>query len=136
MEARTRWLTAHPPSGAGPATATEDLLLEVRDLKTWFKLDEGTVKALDGASFDVKRGKTLCIVGESGCGKSMTARSILQIVRPAGQGRSRARCSSTGSIPPWPASEVDGRPCHAVDPKGELIRGIRGKEIAMISRSR
>ena len=85
MEAHSDMATATQQPGAGPATAGEDLLLEVRDLKTWFKLDEGTVKALDGATFDVKRGKTLCIVGESGCGKSMTARSILQIVQPPGK---------------------------------------------------
>src|SRR5690348_1249966 len=74
---RTAMVTTAPP-----ATAP---LLEIRDLKTWFKLDEGTIKALEGATFDVQRGKTLCIVGESGCGKSMTARSILQIVQPPGK---------------------------------------------------
>lgn len=110
----------------GPAH--EDLLLEVRNLKTWFKLDEGTVKALDGATFDVKRGKTLCIVGESGCGKSMTARSILQIVQPPGkvvEGEMLFnRKDAAGAI-----STVD---LAALDPKGKEIRSIRGKEIAMI----
>lgn len=54
-------------------------ILSVRNLKTYFFQDEGTVKAVDGASFDVYAGKTLGIVGESGCGKSVTARSILRI---------------------------------------------------------
>ena len=59
-------------------------ILSVRDLKTYFFAEEGTVKAVDGASFDLHAGRTLGIVGESGCGKSVTARSILRIVeRPA-----------------------------------------------------
>jgi ABC-type glutathione transport system ATPase component len=52
-------------------------LLAVRDLKTYFFQDDGLVKAVDGASFDVFAGRTLGIVGESGCGKSVTARSIM-----------------------------------------------------------
>jgi peptide/nickel transport system ATP-binding protein len=60
-------------------------LLSVRDLKTYFFPDEGTVKAVDGASFDVYAGRTLGIVGESGCGKSVTARSILGIVEEPGR---------------------------------------------------
>jgi oligopeptide/dipeptide ABC transporter ATP-binding protein len=55
------------------------IILSVRNLKTYFFQDEGTVKAVDGATFDVYAGKTLGIVGESGCGKSVTARSILRI---------------------------------------------------------
>ena len=109
--------------------AREDLLLEVRDLKTWFTLDEGTVKALDGASFDVKRGKTLCIVGESGCGKSMTARSILQIVQPPGkviEGEMLFHRRTRGG---HARSTID---LATLDPKGKEIRGIRGKEISMI----
>ena len=47
---------------------TKPLLLEVQDLKTYFFLDEGTVRAVDGASFTVHRGETLGVVGESGCG--------------------------------------------------------------------
>ncbi len=115
---------------ASSADATsEDLVLDVRDLKTWFELDEGTVKALDGATFDVKRGKTLCIVGESGCGKSMTARSILQIVQPpgkvvGGQMLFHKLDPTTGA-----RKTID---LAAIDPKGQIIRGIRGKEISMI----
>ena len=51
-------------------------LLEVNDLKTYFMMDEGTVRAVDGVSFKVERGKTLGLVGESGCGKSITARTV------------------------------------------------------------
>ena len=54
-------------------------LLEVRDLKTYFFTDEGIVKAVDGVSIDLAPGQTLGVVGESGCGKSITAQSILRI---------------------------------------------------------
>src|SRR5260221_11871465 len=60
-------------------------LLSVRNLRTSFFQDEGTTKAVDGASFDVADGKTLGIVGESGCGKSVTAQSILRLVVPPGR---------------------------------------------------
>jgi oligopeptide/dipeptide ABC transporter ATP-binding protein len=60
-------------------------LLSVRDLKTYFFPDEGTVRAVDGASFDVYPRETLGVVGESGCGKSVTARSILRIVEQPGR---------------------------------------------------
>ena len=64
-------------------------LLEVKDLKIGFDLDEGRVQAVDGATFTVNQGETLGVVGESGCGKSMTARSILRIAGAAGQDRRR-----------------------------------------------
>ena len=60
-------------------------LLSVRNLKTHFPQDEGTVKAVDGTSFELYPGRTLGIVGESGCGKSMTARSILRIIDRPGR---------------------------------------------------
>ena len=64
--------------------ASGDPLLSVRDLHTHFPLEEGTVVAVDGASFDMYEGQTLGIVGESGCGKSVTARSILGILDKPG----------------------------------------------------
>src|SRR5215831_2119544 len=91
---------------SAPSTTTRDLpmkpILEVRDLRTYFFPEEGTVRAVDGAQLDVYPRRTLGIVGESGCGKSVTARSILRIVerpgrivsgeirlrRPSGAGRS------------------------------------------------
>jgi peptide/nickel transport system ATP-binding protein len=116
-------------TNASTEVAADDLLLEVRDLRTWFSLDEGTVKALDGATFDVKRGKTLCIVGESGCGKSMTARSILQIVQPPGKVVDGEMLFHRTDPVTGARSTVD---LASVDSKGSLIRSIRGKEISMI----
>ena len=60
-------------------------LLDVRDLRTYFKTDDGIVKAVDGVSFSVERGKTLGVVGESGCGKSVTMLSILSLNTKTGQ---------------------------------------------------
>ena len=66
-------------------TAT-DTILEVNNLKTYIFTRAATVKAVDGISFDLKKGETLGIVGESGCGKTMTALSLLRLVpRPAGR---------------------------------------------------
>lgn len=62
-----------------------ETLLEVKGLKTHFMLDEGTVKAVDGVDFTVRRGITLGIVGESGCGKSVTAFSLLKLVLEPGR---------------------------------------------------
>src|SRR5712692_5331490 len=106
-------------------------LLSVRNLKTYFPQDEGTVKAVDGVSFDLYPGRTLGIVGESGCGKSITARSILRIVdRPgrivAGQILFRrqkgTRVSDTSAM-------VD---LAQLAPYDEDMRAIRGAEIALI----
>src|SRR5438874_11673743 len=68
-----------------PTPMADSPLLSVRNLKTYFYQDEGLVKAVDGVSFDVAPGATLGIVGESGCGKSVTARSILRIVDRPGR---------------------------------------------------
>lgn len=57
-----------------------DKLLEIKDLKTYFYTDDGIVKAVDGVNFSVESGKTIGIVGESGCGKSVTAMSILRLI--------------------------------------------------------
>src|SRR3954451_24590069 len=61
------------------AEAPDDLL-DVEELKTYFFTRDGVVRAVDGVSFSVRRGETLCIVGESGCGKSVTSLSILRLI--------------------------------------------------------
>ena len=65
-----------PPRGAPP----ENILLDVRDLRTYFHLADGLVKAVDGVSFSIARGETLGVVGESGCGKSVTAMTIMRLL--------------------------------------------------------
>ena len=63
-----------------------EALLEIRGLKTWFRTDDGMVRAVDGVSLHVNAGETLAVVGESGCGKTVTARSVLKLIdMPPGQ---------------------------------------------------
>ena len=100
-------------------------ILSVRDLKTYFFPDEGTVKAVDGASFDVFPRRTLGIVGESGCGKSVTARSILRIVERPGR-------IVSGSILLRRNAEEKELDLVQVDPKGPFMRQIRGGEIGLV----
>ncbi len=99
-------------------TRSRHVLLSVDNLKTWFDTPEGTVRAVDGIDFDIAPGETLALLGESGCGKSMTALSLLQLVpQPAGHivsGRARLRDCDVLAL-----SERD-------------MRTIRGKRIAMI----
>jgi peptide/nickel transport system ATP-binding protein len=107
-----------------------DALIEVKDLKTHFYLDEGVVRAVDGVSFAIPNRKTLGVVGESGCGKSVTAQSIMRIVPRPGR-------IVTGKIllePRRPAAEGNGKPVNLADlePTGPRIRSIRGRDIAMI----
>ena len=105
-------------------TPKDGALLEVRGLQTHFSIRTGTIKAVDGVSFDVVRGKTLCVVGESGSGKSVTARSILQIVDDPG------RIVSGSMVLHRPdGSSVDLAQLGA---RSREIRAVRGAEIAMI----
>jgi peptide/nickel transport system ATP-binding protein/oligopeptide transport system ATP-binding protein len=62
-----------------------DALLRVEDLRTYFELDAGTLRAVDGVSFTLSSGRVLCIVGESGSGKSATALSIMRLIDPPGR---------------------------------------------------
>jgi peptide/nickel transport system ATP-binding protein len=100
------------------------LLLRVENLKTQFHSREGTLRAVDGMSFDIHRGETVGIVGESGCGKSVTAQSIMRIV-PSNGSIEEGRILYCGG---------DGEPVDLarLDPDGDRMRDIRGKEIAMI----
>ena len=77
-----------------------DTLLQVRHLKKYFKTGHGMLHAVDDISFDLERGKTLGLVGESGCGKSTTGRSILRLIEPTSgevffEGKDVAKLSKT-----------------------------------------
>jgi peptide/nickel transport system ATP-binding protein len=104
--------------------AADSQLLEVRDLCVDFELDEGTLRAVDGVSYSIERGRTLGIVGESGCGKTVTAQSILRIVPPPGRIVSGEVIFHPQQGPPLDLAKLD--------PRGARIRAIRGKEIAYI----
>lgn len=102
-------------------------LLSVKNLKTYFELDEGTVKAVDGVTFDVNPGQVVGIVGESGCGKSVTIKSVLRIVEKPGEivnGEILFQHSRNGST-----NIIDLAKLKAT---GKEMRNIRGGEIALI----
>jgi len=103
-------------------------LVEVRDVKVYFFLDEGTVHAVEGVTFDIARGKTLGVVGESGCGKSVTSQAIMRIVPSPGEIVAGDvfyyRYGQDGSVEKVELTKLDAR--------GSEIRSIRGNEIAKI----
>ncbi len=95
-----------------------EALLEIRDLVTEFGTERGVVRAVDGVSFEVARGRTVGVVGESGCGKSVTALSVMRLVAsPPGR-------IASGQI------LFEGKDLLALDERG--MRAIRGNRIAMI----
>ena len=103
----------------------EKRLLEVENLRTYFYLEEGVIKAVDDVSFSINKGETLGVVGESGCGKSVTALSIMQLIaRPRGR-------IEHGTITYY-GHEGDPIEITSLDPHGKRMRAIRGNEIAMI----
>ncbi|MBA3488148.1 MAG: ABC transporter ATP-binding protein [Longispora sp.] len=97
--------------------AEQSPYLQVKDLRVQFKTEDGLVKAVDGVSFSVERGKTLGIVGESGSGKSVTSLSIMGL-------HNRKRAMMSGEI------RVDGR--DIIDLPEEGLRELRGQQISMI----
>lgn len=107
-----------------------NLLLEIKDLRVSFPLDEGVVRAVEGVSLTLRRGEVLGVVGESGCGKSVTAHSVLRITPHPGR-------IDGGQILFYPASASGTNGNKAIDlaqlnPTGPEIRDVRGKHIAMI----
>ena len=107
-----------------------NVLLEIKDLRVSFPLDEGLVHAVEGVDLTVRRGEVLGIVGESGCGKSITAHSVLRIIPQPGR-------IDAGEILFHPPSQSGANGNGVVDlarlnPTGSQIRNIRGKDIAMI----
>jgi len=109
-----------------------DNLLEIRNLAVQFDTKEGMVHAVNGVDFDVRMNRTLGLVGESGCGKSITARAILQILPPRGKIVSgeillAPRNGSAHDVP-----RVRPLDLAKLNPRGKAIRRIRGADISMI----
>lgn len=105
-------------SGRSNVTSSQPLL-SVRDLRTSFRTDEGQVTAVDGLSFDLYAGEALGIVGESGCGKSVTSKSIMRLLP-----------QQTAIIDPKSQISFDGM--NLANAKEDTMRGVRGNRIAMI----
>lgn len=104
----------------------DETILQITGLRVHFRIKEGILKAVDGIDLSIKRGKTLGIVGESGCGKSAASQAILRLVpaSAAVSGEIRLRRSGEGS-----GETVD---IASLDPNGESMRSIRGGDIAII----
>ncbi len=110
----------------------DDILLEVKNLKTHFPMHEGVVRAVDGVDLTIRRGVTLGLVGESACGKSVTARSIMRLVpRPGKIVDGQITLYTKKDLSPS-AARIEKSVLTDLDPEGEAIRRIRGEEIAMI----
>jgi peptide/nickel transport system ATP-binding protein len=110
----------------------EDTLVEFKDLHTSFYLAEGVVRAVDGVDLEIKRGKTIGIVGESGCGKSITSLSLMRLVPPPGKIDSgeilyyrTLKNNGSGSM----TEVVD---IAKLEPNSQEIRHIRGAQISMV----
>lgn len=101
----------------------DDTIISVNNLKTYFYTNQRCNKAVDGVSFKIKKGKTLCLVGESGCGKSVTATSIMRLLPKL------ARIEEGEII--YHSEEGDIR-IDQLEKNGEKMRSLRGSEIAMI----
>lgn len=103
---------------ANDAPARDEALLSVKNLRTFFHTDQGVARAVDGISFDVSAGRTLALVGESGCGKSVTALSVLRLV------------PSPPGIVQADVLRFAGKDLLAMSPRE--MRRIRGNDITMI----
>jgi len=110
------------PTNKGDINLNENII-EIKDLKAYFTLPEGELKAVDGVTFNIKKGKVLGVIGESGSGKSVTAQSILRIIPNPGRIVSGSIILNNGSGP------VD---IKGLKDNGSRIRSIRGKIISMI----
>src|SRR6476646_2868495 len=111
-------LAAYTPLAPKASAATVEPILDIAELRTWFFTRDGVVRAVDGVSFHVIPGETLAIVGESGCGKSVTALSVLRLI-PSPPGR-----IVSGAI------RFAGR--DLLDLSDAEMRQVRGNEISMI----
>ena len=111
-----------------------NVLIEVKNLHTYFFLTEGIVRAVDGVNFTIERGRTMGVVGESGCGKSVTARSIMNMVRSPGRtvGGQVLYHRKKGDAPTQGHEVIEAIDLLQLPSMGEGMRSIRGGEFAMI----
>ena len=109
-----------------------DTLVEIKDLRTYFYLAEGVVHAVEGVDLTILRGRTLGVVGESGCGKSITSLSLLQLVPPPGKVEGGKMLFYKPVKGDGSTGMVDVIDIAALDPKGREIRDIRGNHISMV----
>ncbi|WP_114855735.1 ABC transporter ATP-binding protein [Brachybacterium sp. YJGR34] len=113
------------PDTSGAALALDERpLLRIRGLETHFEASDHTVKAVDGVDLTVHPGKTLCVVGESGCGKSATARSVLQLVESPGR--------VVGGEILWSPEGRETVDLATLADESEELRAVRGGEIGMV----
>ncbi|MGC8780919.1 MAG: ABC transporter ATP-binding protein, partial [Anaerolineae bacterium] len=108
--------------------AENNVLVEIKDLHVHFHLAEGIVRAVDGVDLTIKQRQTLGVVGESGCGKSITALSLLRLVPPPG----RIERGEILYYRPVNDGTVEVVNITALDPRGREIREIRGNQISMV----
>ncbi len=111
-------------AGGEPVGSSNDTVLEVKDVQVTFHLDEGLLKAVNGVDFSVRKGKTLGLVGESGCGKSVSAQAVMRIVPRPGVVKGQILLSRKDGSAPLDLATLD--------PYGAVMRGVRGAEIGMI----
>ncbi|MCY3865804.1 MAG: ABC transporter ATP-binding protein [Chloroflexi bacterium] len=112
------------PQQTTDLTTAADPVIDVQDLSVQFAVDEGTLKAVDGVSFAIEEQQVFGLIGESGCGKTVTAQSLMRLVPKPGHivnGQINYRADQGGAID-----------LAALEPSGTEIRAIRGNEIAMI----
>ena len=119
-------MSAPEPTAAQTTTAARERLLDVRDLQTHFDTREGVVKAVDGVSVHVDRGEVLGIVGESGCGKSVTALSLMKLLPPDVVSEARKQSGANPGVRRFLQEAASSRaPLFvSVVTVGELRRGI------------
>jgi peptide/nickel transport system ATP-binding protein len=113
---------------------TGEVVLELKGLKTQFTTDDGLVRAVDGVDLDIRRGETLAVVGESGCGKSIMARSVLRLVDKPGR-----IVAGEVNVPAPPNGKAgsngrarNGELIDLLKAEKRVVRSVRGKRIAMV----
>lgn len=112
--------------------ADMDTLVEIKDLHTYFHLAEGIARAVDGVDLTIQRSRTLGVVGESGCGKSITSLSLLQLVPPPGRIESGEILFYKSIQRSGTNETVDVVNITNLGPKSKEIRDIRGNDISMV----